>query len=86
MTGNDRMPENNSWQNSRSDAWYEGLAADPDRLPFFFRYGGKDFSGFGDASLTPVDKSIRREGSRETVSFRFSLPDKILTEIKLTHY
>lgn len=50
------------------------------------RTGGKDFSGFGDASFTPVDKRICREGSRETVSFRFSLPDKVLAEIKLTHY
>lgn len=71
------------YRNAQADRKYAQLLENIDRLPFFFIYGGRKYEGFGGLELK--DRTVKKDGERETTDFTFRLDENMQVCLKLAY-
>ncbi|MBR6184691.1 MAG: alpha-galactosidase [Clostridia bacterium] len=75
-----------SYRNPQADAWHKAILKDPAAFPFRFSYGGQLIQGFPGGAFTLADKSVRREGGRETAEICWQKDDALFVTLRCAYY
>lgn len=75
-----------NYQNPKAEEAFEKRIAFPEKIPFFFTYGSKEYSGFDASVLTFLEKTEEEAGGKKTVTLSYALFDGVIVRAILTNY
>ncbi len=73
---------------TNSTAWdrFQEIIRHPERVPFRFRYQGKDYRGFPHDHFAPVSQTAEAHGARQDWFLRFLFDECLTVTLKLSFY
>ena len=74
------------YRNQKADERYAFLKDHPEKIPFFFTYGGREYAGFSANELSAPSREIVAGEGKESCRFTFAPLGVLQVSLLLTHY
>ena len=71
-----------NYTNAEAAKWYQEMIQQPEKFPFIFTYGGKQYNGFSSDEMKLTGTHTRTDAKKVTTDVTFLLEDTLEITLK----
>ena len=75
-----------NYTNAEAEKWYQEMIQQPEKFPFTFTYGGKQYNGFSSDEMKLTGTHTRTDAKKVTTDLTFLLEDTLEVTLKTAFY